>query len=214
MPLVHLLYRCPRCGQDPLEGEKDEATCTACGTRYSRGGEGGLIQVREPSGEMWEVPGHRLTTAMEGWREEEGSDSPAPGTPIRRTQVEVRQTGRESPVRLGGELLGFAEAMGEPTLGTLQITEEALILLTGTGEADGSERGNPSETWPFLEIRAVQTSSSSLQFSPSRGGLVQVRFASDSPFRWESLLRHALRRAYRGEGLGEIVEFQPRIVAE
>ena len=214
MPLIYLLYRCPRCGQDPLEGEKDEATCSACETRYSRGGEGGLIRVREPSGEMWEVPGHRLTSAMEGWREEEDTDLPAPGTLMRRTQVEVRQTGRESPVRLGGELLGFAEAMGEPTLGSLQLTKEALILWTGTGESDGSERGNPSETWPLLEIRAVQTSSSSLQVSPPRGGLVQFRFASDSPFRWETLLRYALRRAYRTAGLGEIVEFQPRIVAQ
>jgi hypothetical protein len=214
MPLVYLLYRCPRCGQDPLEGEKDEATCSACGVRYSRGGERGLIQVREPSGEVWEVPGHRLTAALEGWREKEGSDSAAPDTPIHRTQVEVRQTGRDSQVWWGGELLGFAEAMGEPTSGTLQLSDNGLILCTGTGGPNGLEGGNPSEIWPLLEIRSVQTSSSSLQFSPSAGGLVQFRFQSDSPFRWESLLRHALRRAYRREGLGEIVEFQPRIVTE
>ncbi len=163
---------------------------------------------------MWEVPGHRLTTSMDGRREEEGSDSSAPGTPIRQSRVEVRQAGREAPVRLGGELLGFAEAMGEPTLGTIQLTAEALILIPGAGGADDSENGNPPEVWPLLEIRSVQTSSSSLQLSPPRGGLVQLRFASDSPFRWETILRQALRGAYRTAGLGEIVEFQPRIVVE
>ncbi len=113
MPLTYLLYRCPRCGHDPLEGEKDEATCSGCGTRYARGGEGGLILVREPSGEVWEVPGHRLTTAMEGWMEEKPSASGVSGASIHESQVEVTQSGEEAPVWWGGELLGFAEAMGE-----------------------------------------------------------------------------------------------------
>ena len=212
MPLVHLLYRCPRCGQDPLKGEKDQAFCSACGTRYARGGPGGLIQVRESTGEVWEVAGHRLTGAMELWGEVSVPGSTIPEAPRNGTRVEVSHSGEESPVRWGGELLGFAEAMGEPTTGTLQLTEEALIL-RGGGPAE-SEGEDPSKVWPLLEIRAVQTSSSSLQFSPSAGGLVQLRFTDDSPFRWEILLRKALRAAYRREGLGEIVEFQPRIVAE
>ncbi len=215
MPLVYLLYRCPKCGQDPLDGEKDEAICSSCGTRYSRGPEGGLIQVQESSGEVWEVPGHCLTQAMESRRETDAFESAAPETLIHTAQVEVKQTtGQEAPVRWGGEFLGFAEAMGEPTRGTLQLTGEALILFHGTGEWDESHGGDRAETWLLLDIRAVQTSSSSLQFSPSAGGLVQFRFKNDSPFRWETLLRNALRRAYHREGMGEIVEFQPRIVAE
>jgi len=215
MPLVYLLYRCPKCGQDPLDGEKDNAICSSCGTRYSRGPEGGLIQIQESSGEVWEVPGHRLTLAMEGRSDVDALESAAPETLIHTAQVEVKQTtGRETPVRWGGKLLGFAEAMGEPTQGTLQLTGEALILFGGTGEWDNSHGGDRAETWPLLDIRAVQTSSSSLQFSPSAGGLVQFKFTDDSPFRWETLLRNALRRAYRREGMGEIVEFQPRIVAE
>ncbi|MCJ7626764.1 MAG: hypothetical protein MUO50_00105 [Longimicrobiales bacterium] len=214
MPLVYLLYRCPRCGQDPLEGEKDEATCSGCGTRYARGGDGGLILVREPSGEVWEVPGHRLTTAMEGWMEENPSASGISRASIRQSEVEVTQSGEEAPVWWGGELLGFAEAMEKPASGSLLLTDDALVLSALPGEKGVAAEGITSKSWPLLAIRAVQTSSSSLQFSPSSGGLVQFRFPHDSPFRWETLLRNALRRAYRRAGLGEIVEFQPRIVAE
>jgi len=152
--------------------------------------------------------------AMEGWREIDALDSAPPETPLHRAKVEVRQTGREAPVRWEGEFLGFAEAMGETIPGILHLTEGALILWTGKAGEGGSDGGNSTQTWPLLEIRAVQTSSSSLQFSPSSGGLVQFRFPADSPFRWETLLRHALRKAYQREGLGEIVEFQPRIVSE
>ena len=214
MPLVYLLYRCPRCGQDPLDGEKDEAHCSACGTRYSRGGEGGLIRVQEASGRLWEVPGHRLAEVLEGWIAEDSAVSEDPELPLHESRVEVRQTSRQSTVRLRGELLGFAEAMGDPFPGTLRLTSTALILWTGTRPKGGSGPGNPSETWPLLGIGAVQTSSNSLQFSPSGGGLVEFRFPEDSPYRWETLLRTALRKAYRRENLGEIIEFQPRIVVE
>jgi hypothetical protein len=151
---------------------------------------------------------------MEGWAEKEKHASAPTGTPIHQARVEVRKSGPEAPVWLGGELLGFAEAMGEAASGTLELSDEALTLRSGAGAGGGSEEGNPSKSWPLLQIRAVQTSSSSLQFSPSTGGLVELRFLDDSPFRWEALLRDALQRAYRREGLGEIVEFQPRIVAE
>lgn len=221
MPLTYLLYRCPRCGHDPLRGEKDEAWCPGCGVRFSRGGEGALIRVQEGSGEIWEVPGHRLVAAMEARGPGDASyDGPTPGLP-RRTDVKVRRSGLESPVRWNGHLLGFAEAMGEAAPGVLTLHEESLEIRMDPGAppALGTEEGGAQEeagllVWPLLELRAVQTSSSSLQFSPSSGGLVELRFPQDSPFRWESLLREALRRAYRRAGRGEIVEFQPRIVTE
>ena len=209
MPLVYLIYRCPRCGHDPMAGEKDRAVCPGCGVQYSRGGKGGLIRVQDSSGGSWDVPGHRLTAAMDAWREKEGSRSGSPDTPIRRAGVEVRQSGPESPVEWGGELLGFAEALGESVPGVLELTEEAVVFRPGLHETAG-----PTQTWFFLEIRALQTSSSSVQFSPLTGGLVQFRFLNDSPYRWESLLREGLRRVYLSEGLGEIVEFQPRIIVE
>ncbi len=47
----------------------------------------------------------------------------------------------------------------------------------GLGRLDGGGGGEfPAQSWPLLEIRAVQTSSSSLQFSPASGGLVELRF--------------------------------------
>jgi len=215
MPLAYLLFRCPHCGHDPMGGEKDEAVCPGCGIRFSRGGEGGMIRVEEPSGKAWEVPGHRLTAAiMWALGDGDGRGSAPAGFLIHQAEVAVRQSGAESPVWHRGELLGFAEALGEQTSGILELTPEALVLQGGTAQSQGPGGGNSHEIWPLLEIRAVQTSSSSLQFSPSSGGLVEFRFPNDSPFRWENLLRSAIRKAYRKHGLGEIVEFQPRIVAE
>jgi hypothetical protein len=233
MPLTYLLYRCPRCGHDPMVGKKDDALCPSCGTSFSRGGEGGLIRVQESSGGVWELPGHLLTAAMERRPSEEtGSPTASPtgssgessggssgessrGFPwIRRAEVRVRRSGEEAPVRWGGSLLGFAEAMGEPTSGFLGLSDEELALWMGETSDFPDHQAVPARRWPLMEVRAVQTSSSCLQFSPKSGGLVEFRFPKDSPFRWESLLRNALGAAYQREGLGEIVEFQPRIVVE
>lgn len=214
MPLTYLLYRCPRCGHDPLEGSGDEAACAGCGVHFSRGGEGGLIRVEEPSGESWEVQGHRLTAAMASFPSGQEAFGKSASGPIRSAEVRVRQSGEESPVRWGGELLGFAEAMGETRVGILEISGRALTLRPNPRGEEGPQRSAGWKTWDLLDIRAVQTSSSCLQFSPSTGGLLEFRFPNDSPYRWETLLRDALRKAYRREGLGEIVEFQPRVVAE
>jgi hypothetical protein len=252
MPLVYLLYRCPRCGQDPMEGRKDEARCPACGTRFFRGGEGGLLRVLEPSGEEWEVASGRLAAAVDAWNEKEweqpsgtggvsatrspggtaGISSPenartmpdsrggevmrraqgvggesssgaAGARVIRRALVDVRRASWEAPFRFGGELLGFVESLGEAREGMLELSSAGVSLQVGEGEP---------ERWPLLDIRAVQTSSSSLQISPREGGVIHFRFREDSPRRWEDLLHRALEKAYREAGLGKILEFQPRIV--
>jgi hypothetical protein len=114
----------------------------------------------------------------------------------------VRRASRELPVWYHGSLQGFAEKLNEPVEGTLRLTEEELSL---------SAPGAGMERWPLLTLGAIQTSSSSLQISPKEGGVVQFRFEDDSPKRWEDLLRLAVRRAYRRQGRGEIIEFQPRI---
>jgi hypothetical protein len=103
--------------------------------------------------------------------------------------------------------------MGEARWGIIEIGPAGLGLLHDETR-DGETHDHAREDWPFLDIRAVQTSSSSLQFSPRSGGLIELRFAEDSPYRWETMLREALRWAYREAGLGEILEFQPRVVAE
>lgn len=249
MPLVYLLYRCPRCGHDPMEGEGDEARCPSCGTRYSRARVGGRLRVQDREGGVWEVPSHRLSAAVDGWNAEPGQESEVEGGGaggfLRRAHVEVRRASREAPFRFAGELLGFVESLGEAREAVLEIAPEALRLWPGGtpgpgldpgGDATGGlgrktggdalggsgrDAGGPShagaeggllEEWPLLDIRAVQTSSSSLQISPQGGGVVQFRFQGDSPRRWEDLLRRTLREAYRRAGRGEILEFQPRIV--
>jgi hypothetical protein len=42
------LFRCPECGQFPLERESDHLTCTACGQRYAI--RDGIFDFREPLG--------------------------------------------------------------------------------------------------------------------------------------------------------------------
>jgi hypothetical protein len=202
-----------------MEGAKDQARCPNCGVTYARSGEGGLIYVREPSGGEWDVPGTELTAAISAW-EEKGPDPETerevsgrggglpPAELAREAEVLVRSSGNEAPVFLGGKFMGFAESMGKATSATLRLTEKGLEV--EYVEADTGEKS--ADFWPFLEIRAVQTSSSSLQFSPNSGGLLEFRFLADSSYRWERLLRNAIRRAYREADLGEILEFQPRIV--
>jgi hypothetical protein len=191
-----------------MDGEKDEAWCPACRTRFSRGGVGGRIRIEEASGETWEVP----TRALTSWPEEPAALTPdgprEDGSWSHRAAVEVRRAEVEQPFHFRGELLGFAEVFGPASEGVLEINEAALVLRTA-GEAKEEE-----DRWSLMEVRAVQTSSSSLQFACGDGSLIQFRFQEDSPRRWESLLRGALKAIYRKKGLGEIVEFQPRIVAE
>ena len=213
MPLTYLLYRCPRCGHDPMEGEKDEALCPACATWFGRGGEGSLIRIRESNGEEWEVPSRLLTASIQALGGPGPRARDREGRIRYEAEAEVRVAKEETPFRFRGELLGFAETLGAGVPGVLEITDEALTFSpTGAPEShSGSEELGRS--WPLLDIRAVQTSSSSLQISPREGGLVQFRFRLDSPRRWEELLHLVLREAYRGAGLGEITEFQPRISA-
>jgi hypothetical protein len=213
MALVHLLFRCPRCGHDPMAGTKDKAECGSCGTAFSRGGEGALIRVVHSDGESWEVPSRALTLALERWLAEEVLPED-PQVTVHSAQAWVRRSGPESPVRWGGQLIGFAEAMGERVAGRLRLTGDRLVFTPDSVEPEPAGAVPGEATWLLMDIRAVQTSSSSLQFSPALGGLVEFKFPSDSPFRWEHLLHRGLRNAYQKAGLGTIVEFQPRIVAE
>ena len=205
MALADLLYRCPRCGFDPMEGVGDEASCPSCGTGFTRGRGNRVLVERRPDGGTVETPVSALVGLIEA--------SGGPLTRARRpdgsmgysADVDVSWRVAEEPVHHRGELRGFSERMGEPVPGVLTVDESSVTVRT---EADGEA------TWPFLEIRALQTSSSSLQLSLPEDRLVQFRFREDSPRRWEDLMRHLLREAYRRAGKGNVVEFQPRIVTE
>ncbi len=221
MSLTYLLYRCPKCGQDPLDGYKDECACPTCGTSYSRSGPGGRIRVVEADGTCWEVPSWRLTRTLEAIGGPHPRARRGEGLSYR-AGVEVRVARREEPVWHKGELQGFAERLGESREGVLEITAEAMLLWApgalddeeGRGPGTAAHGASPMESWKLMDIRAVQTSSRALQISPKEGGLVQFRFPEDSPKRWEELLKSALRHRYEQEGRGTILEFQPRIVTE
>jgi len=201
-----------------MGGEGDEALCPSCGTRYHRGSPGGRIRILESSGATWEVPSYRLADAITALGGPLTRARTSDGGLSHRAGVELRKSQKEDPVRHRGELQGFAETLGPPQTGFLVLQDDVLAFLPPdmTGKKGGAkggeaEDGNPLETWDLMDIRAVQTSSSSLQISPKEGGVVQFRFQDDSPRRWEALLHLALRRIYRSRGLGEIREFQPRI---
>ena len=108
---------------------------------------------------------------------------------------------REAPIWRGGKLLGYSETMGPPSPGTATADREAISI----------ESSGQSGRWGYLELRAVQTSSSSLQISLPGDRLVQLCFTVDSPKRWEDLLRQLVREAYQRAGRGFVREFQPRI---
>ncbi|MDH3222671.1 MAG: hypothetical protein OEO23_03065 [Gemmatimonadota bacterium] len=205
MALADLLYRCPRCGFDPMDGEGDDASCPACSTRYSRGRGDRLLVERRPDGVTAEVPVATLVDLIE-----------ANGGPLSRAErpdgsidyrADVLASWRvgEEPVHHRGALRGFSESMGEAVQAVLKVDRDGVTL---------SAPGQPEARMAFLEIRALQTSSSSLQLSLPGDRLVQFKFLSDSPRRWEDLLRQLLRAAYRRAGKGNVVEFQPRIVTE
>lgn len=183
-----------------MGGNGDAAWCPSCGARYVRSGEGGLIRVSTPGGRLDEVFGHSLASGV--LPESDGGSAIS-----RRAPVTVRRArGAEKPIGFRGETLGFTEALEEPEEGILEITSDALILWGGV------EGEPPLDQWALLDIRAVQTTSGALQISPITGGVIQFRFQDDSPRRWEDLLHLRIRRRVQAEGLGEILEFQPRIV--
>lgn len=202
MPLRTLLYRCPRCGQDPVEGRKDRVRCPGCGCTFERAGSRGRIRVEVTEEKTKEILASRLLEAIDA----QGGPLPAArtsdGAIDYRARVSVRRAGGQEALRRGDEVLGFVERFGDPSPGVLRITDEALELVR-----EGAHRAR----WNLLDLQAVQASSSSVQiFTPARE-LVQFRFETDSALRWEQLLYAVIRSAYRNAGKGEVVEFQPRI---
>ncbi|MEZ4414683.1 MAG: hypothetical protein R3E10_02945 [Gemmatimonadota bacterium] len=187
-----------------MQGERDRAVCPTCGRTFVRVREGRRIRILDAAGKVEnalvqtlvgdiERLGGSLTTA----RQEDGRVEYS-------ARVAVRRSLSEDPVEHEGRLLGYIERLGEPEQGTLTITEDALRFQPDVGDA---------AAWALMDLGAVQTSSAALQISPLRAPVVEFRFLGDSPFRWEDLLRTLLTEAYRREGRGEIIEFQPRIVA-
>ena len=197
-----------------MAGEGDRAWCVSCGTRFERGGEGGAVRIRTPSGAEEERRSGVLARAVA--RAEGGEGGSEPESPLT-AEVLVRLAEEEAPVRgETGDLVGFHEVLRPPRPGILELRRELLTFLPARGDrsrvnGDASGITEPL-TWRLLEIRAIQTSSKSVQIAPKVGGLVDFRFQGQSPMQWDGVLQRAVQQAYERAGLGEIVEFQPRIV--
>lgn len=202
MALVDLLYRCPECGHDPMDGEGDEAVCPECSRSYHRGGGRGTISISKDGHPRAEVPASALVERIERRGGPLSRATGPDGTIAYEADVLISFRQDEDPIWHKGALLGFSERMGEPEAGTLAVGDQGVTVRWNGGR---------ERTWTYLEILAVQAASSTLQLSLPGDELVQFRFQSDSPRRWEDLFRRLVSAAYHREGRGKVVEFQPRI---
>ncbi|MDX1673400.1 MAG: hypothetical protein R3314_01265 [Longimicrobiales bacterium] len=204
MALRDLLWACPECGADRgLVADGSEHRCRACGTRYARD-RGARIRARRPDGsEIVRRPVEWLRMLPDP--ETIVTQGDTADHVIRSAHVQMARVTGFDTVRDGEGYLNRIELWGEDAPASLELRKDRLVVVP--------EEGGP-ESWPLESLTAVQASSSSLQINRRGEPLVSFRFADDSVFLWEELLHAALRDFYRRTGLGEILEFQPRIVTE
>lgn len=202
MALTDLCYRCPSCGRDPLDGKGDHAWCGSCGTRIAR--RRGKLFVSDARHKAHETSASNLVHDIDlhdGFGN--GTFRPAPDF-LHSARVLVAWRSNERAIRYKGALRGFAETMAPEAPGNIAARRDALSIKTPPA---------PAGQWSYLELRALQASSSCLHLSLPGDRLVQLRFEVDSPRRWEEMLRALVRDAYRRAGRGAVLEFQPRIEA-
>ena len=210
MPIHHMLYRCPRCGHDPLEGHKGRAKCASCRTRFEQG-RGSVIIVRPPDGPPEQTAASSLLADLEKMGSEESL--------FREAEIVLGKAEGQDVIRWRGEVLGFSERISWKGGGRIRLEGDALTFGPSqdpAGFVGRKERAAPADELAGLscllgDINGVQISARALQVTLEGGRLYQLQFIDDSPKRWEDLLRLALRRFYAGRGRC-ITEFKPRIV--
>lgn len=221
MPIHHMLYRCPRCGHDPLEGRKGRAKCSSCGTRFKQG-RGSLILVRPLQGPVEEASATTLRADLEklggaGAGGGQGTGSSGESL-LREAKVVFGTAGGYDVIRLWGEVIGFSERISWNGEGVIRLEGESLTF-TPDGEAAVRDGGVDPDTdrkeFACLlgDIWGVQISSGAVQVTLERSQLYQFEFVDDSAKRWEDLLCLALRRFYIEKGRS-VIEFKPRLVTE
>ena len=150
------------------------------------------------------VPAHELVSRLESRdpalqavrRGDEGI--------LHRADALLRHAEGEGVLRHGDGILGFVEEFGPAASGSLVLTRHSLTF--------SYDDGGHCE-WLLGELSAVQAASSSIQLTQPSQPLASLRFTGDSTRRWERLICEAVRRVWRNEGRGEVLEFQPRIRA-
>ena len=221
MPIHHMLYRCPRCGHDPLEGRKGRAKCSSCGTRFEQG-KGSLILMRPPQGPVEEASATSLIADLEkmggaGTERERGTGSSGERL-LREARVAFGTAGGYDVIRWWGEVIGFSERISWKGEGLIRLEGESLTF-TPDGKAAvrdggvGPDVGGEGFSCLLGDIRGVQISSGAVQVTLERGQLYQFEFVDDSAKRWEDLLCRALRCFY-GEKGRYVIEFKPRVLTE
>jgi hypothetical protein len=196
MGLHHFLYRCPLCGHLPLEKRGFRAVCSGCSRTFEQGEEG-RVRVHDSDDQLTEIPASVPAEKLAEWGPFTDGDSG-----IMEASVVARYSVSEEPLHFKRKLLGFMERQGSRVPGVLRIAGRNLEFRKEAGE---------SEVWDFLDIVALQASSSSIQISPRRGGVITFRFSGSSCRRWEEALKSRLRQVRHEAGDGEVAEFQPRI---
>lgn len=204
MALTDFLYRCPACGAEPLEGRGRAASCGGCGRTFVPTANRRALRVEGAAGHEGEMTMPEARAAIDA---RGGALSRAEGSELRRTaRVRLRLAEREEPVYYGGRLLGWFEKFGTGREGRLALDDTTVSFTP-------DDPKGPSHAWTLLDVRALQSSSSTVQISLPGDRISLFRFPADSSRRWEELFQEALRRAWLAAGRGEIVEFQPRIRA-
>ncbi len=205
MAIRDLLWACPLCGTEGgIRPAGKGETCGACGTRYRRG-RGATIVAALPDGAVETLPAAAWADRLPEIRATPRFHAQAPADrPLHRERARARFAAGEAVVRLRRVFMNRIERFGPPRDGELVLRHDRLDFLPDDGAL---------EAWPFDTVTAVQPSSSTLQVKARGRPVVSFRFPHGSARFWEELLAAALRRHYHTTGRGEIVEFQPRIVA-
>jgi hypothetical protein len=199
MPLHHLVYRCPLCGQDPTEVTENDVTCNRCKAVFRRGA-GAAIEVRVPGQPVQLRDAVEVVDTIAEWDEREPT-ARKNGKLDYAANVAFRRSTGQGIIHQKGGVFGFYEKLEPEVEGRLSLQESGLTLFVGAEAAF---------EWPWERLSAVQTSSKTLQINTSGDRLFSFRFLDDSPRRWERLLHEALEAHYAAKGQ-KIREFQPRI---
>ena len=186
-----LLWACVVCGAEEGVGasRRGAERCAACGAEYSRG-TGAEIVVKEQGRDPVARSAGEWITSL------------PPIEPAGSSRAQVRVAVEDKPIYSFGSYMGRYELMGPPKAGVLELDGNRLRFIAD--EDIGFD-------WALLELSAIQMSSSTLQLKAKRQPVVTIRFKRSSAKLWEERLQAAVRDAYARAGLGDIVEFQPRI---
>lgn len=210
MALIDFLYRCPACGAEPLEGRGPAVRCAGgCGRSFRPTRDRSAFHIEGQAGSEGTMTPAEARAAIAAFGGALSRAESPDGALRDEARVQMRLADREEPVHYRGRVLGWFERFGPARSGRLRLRDGS-VLFVPDERAGASSRGY---RWDLDDVRALQSSSSTVQISLPDDQVVLFRFPADSSRRWEELLQEAVRRLWRAADRGEIAEFQPRIRA-